>query len=664
MVEAVYYVFVLIFMFSDSELSSAAGDEGDNCPPFFECGNLGNLSYPYTTTQYKRCGIFPIHGCDNHNPNATKTVQLINGRKQFQVRGVEQEPLHFSISVKDEQLENLLVKSSCELFGYDIDLPRSSAVGYYYIRNNITLYKCNRTLPHIPSNQFYSYNISCANKSNETIYFRTQNIPDDYLSSSAACSKGVQLPVNSHVFSGNPFNFIAAEFPIEFQFSDDCHQCYSERSGECRLDSKGKFLCFKPKEDKRHRPWKLLGIGLGVGLGVGGWIVVLGLILLRHYRQKCVVSHVRLRSANDANLDSGRLFFGVPIFSYKELQEATNNFHPSRKLGDGGFGSVYYGILQDGRQVAVKHLFNQNYKRVEQFMNEVEILTRLRHTNLVSLYGCTSHQSRELLLVYEYIPNGTVATHLRGKTANPALLTWPIRLKIAIETATALAYLHASDVIHRDVKTNNILLDNNFTVKVADFGLSRLFPNDVSHVSTAPQGTPGYVDPEYHYCFQLTNKSDVYSFGVVLIELISCMPAVDIGRERDEIALGNLAVRKIQRGELEDMVDPCLGIEKDSEVKRMVVSVGEMAFQCLQREKELRPSIDKVLEVLKRIESGGDDAEEGGVSEGKVDFHNPGAVSSLKWDQVRMLKNMKSPSSPNSVAEKWKSDSTTPNVSV
>ena len=137
----------------------------------------------------------------------------------------------------------------------------------------------------------------------------------------------------------------------------------------------------------------------------------------------------------------------------------------------------------------MKRLYRHNYKRVQQFINEVEILAKLRHPNLVLLYGCTSTQSHDLLLVYEYIPNGTVADHLHGPEANPSLLTWPIRMNIAIETASALAYLHATEIIHRDVKTNNILLDHNFCVKVADFGLSRLLPNDVTHVSTAPQGT-------------------------------------------------------------------------------------------------------------------------------------------------------------------------------
>lgn len=296
------------------------------------------------------------------------------------------------------------------------------------------------------------------------------------------------------------------------------------------------------------------------------------------------------------------MYFGVPVFSYAELEDVTNKFDASKELGDGGFGTVYYGKLRDGREVAVKRLYEHNYKRMAQFRNEVEILTRLRHPNLVSLYGCTSRRSKELLLVYEYIPNGTVADHLHGDRAKDQSLTWPVRMNIAIETAGALAYLHASDIIHRDVKTNNILLDHNFQVKVADFGLSRLFPNDVSHVSTAPQGTPGYVDPEYHQCYQLTDKSDVYSFGVVLIELISSMPAVDLRRHSDEINLAKLAINRIQRHAFVELIDLSLGYESEPAVMRMTISVAELAFRCLQPHRELRPSMDEVLETLKEIQ--------------------------------------------------------------
>ncbi|KAJ8427414.1 hypothetical protein Cgig2_000608 [Carnegiea gigantea] len=203
------------------------------------------------------------------------------------------------------------------------------------------------------------------------------------------------------------------------------------------------------------------------------------------------------------NVEEKSTYFGAHLFSYKELERATNNFEPSKELGRGGFGTVYHGKLQDRRDVAIKRLYKKHNKQ---------------------LYGCTPRKSRQLLLVYEYVPNGTIADHLHGKRAKPEFLHWPVRLRIAIETASALVYLHAFDIIHRDVKTKNILLDANYSVKVADFGLSRLFPLDVTHVSTTPQGSPGYVDPEYHQSYQLTDKSDVYSFGVVLAELLSAKP--------------------------------------------------------------------------------------------------------------------------------------------
>ncbi|KAK3189311.1 hypothetical protein Dsin_028872 [Dipteronia sinensis] len=323
------------------------------------------------------------------------------------------------------------------------------------------------------------------------------------------------------------------------------------------------------------------------------------------------------------------------------------------------------GILGDGREVAVKRLYEHNCRRVEQFMNEIKILTLLSHTNLVMLYGCTSCRSQGLLLVYEFIPNGTVADHLHGDRVNQCLLTWPIRINIAIETATALAFLHAFDIIHRDVKTNNILLDNKFYVKVADFGLSRLFPTDVTHVSTAPQGTPGYVDPEYHQSYQLTDKSDVYSFGVVLVELISSMPAVDMSRHTNEINLANLGINRIQKCAVDELIDPCLGSHSDEEVKRMATSVAELAFLCLQQSREMRPTMDEVLKELERIknreckpenlkEEDDDDKEE------LTSMQQP-EPSTTHCEETALLKNIKLPPLPISVTETWVSNSTTSN---
>lgn len=419
-------------------------------------------------------------------------------------------------------------------------------------------------------------------------------------------------------------------------------------------DQPGRLIC-AGSGNKVDLPRKII-IGVIAAIGSGVTTCIIFFIYLRRRNKRRHPSPLWFsRNASSyfsskTDLEKQSTYYGAHIFEYAELEEATNNFDSSKELGDGGFGTVYYGKLRDGRVVAVKRLYQNNCKRVEQFKNEVEILTRLRHQNLVSLYGCTSRHDRELLLVYEYIPNGTVADHLHGERAKPDSLSWPTRMSIAIETATALAYLHASDIIHRDVKTNNILLDNNFCVKVADFGLSRLFPNNATHISTAPQGTPGYVDPDYHQCYHLTDKSDVYSFGVVLIELISSMPAVDITRHRHEINLSNLAINKIQSHALHELVDPHLGFESDFIVRKMVTAMAELAFQCLQYDKEVRPTMEDVLEALTRIESEGNEVKQ--VKE----------VDLLKED-VLPIKGELPPLSPDSVAIDWISRSTTPNPS-
>ncbi|XP_074328837.1 LEAF RUST 10 DISEASE-RESISTANCE LOCUS RECEPTOR-LIKE PROTEIN KINASE-like 1.2 [Apium graveolens] len=439
----------------------------------------------------------------------------------------------------------------------------------------------------------------------------------------------------------------------------DCREC-KETGGRCGMEIEHfQFLCYC--QDRPHyrncttkftvkKVSKAILATAIVGASIVLMICLVTIICTYKGCGNLFATFFLKKTSSD--IDDDVSYFGVPVFSYKDLEDATHNFDPSKELGDGGYGTVYHGKLKDGREVAVKRLYENNFKRQEQFMNEIEILTRLRHRNLVLLYGCTSHRSHELLLVYEYIPNGTVADHLHGDRAENEPLTWHVRMLIAMETASALAYLHKSDVIHRDVKTNNILLDNSFTVKVADFGLSRLFPTAATHVSTAPQGTPGYVDPEYHQCYQLTDKSDVYSFGVVLIELISSMPAVDISRSRNEINLASLAVNRIQKCALDELIDPNLGYKSDPIIGRMTTSVAELAFRCLQLEKELRPTMDEVHECLVQIQAA--------VDESKNAKPHPSPES----ENVVLLKNKTFPASPVTVIDNWTSSrSTTPSTS-
>ncbi|XP_050374244.1 LEAF RUST 10 DISEASE-RESISTANCE LOCUS RECEPTOR-LIKE PROTEIN KINASE-like 1.1 isoform X2 [Argentina anserina] len=657
----------------------------ESCQEFFCNDIVGNISFPFKneTQKFPDCGYYTVDCSDR---GSTK-IQFKEGGYWFHFESITRAS---SVSINDsklqERIENLETDDCNDALFSDLSLPNSTRI-IHISTHNLTLFRCSNTMDKSLSED---PNYACRN-ANYT-YFTASH---DSLNCSA-----FQIPILSS-FLSSFFNHSAltAKFPLEVQFTNECVQCFT-RGGKCLedqeefkcehaqnkcFDEKGQFNCSVAKEgkcqdekgqykcDKEKNLKRKLGLGIVVGgpvfLGILG-ILVACFFLIRCYKKNLASSKGLSRNFSSqpyskSDLEGGNAYFGVSVFTYEELKEATNHFDSEKEIGDGGFGAVYYGKLKDGREVAVKRLYEHNFKRQEQFMNEIEILTRLRHKNLVSLYGCTSRRSRELILVYEYISNGTVADHLHGDLAESCPLTWPIRMSIAIETANALSYLHLSDIVHRDVKTTNILLDNNFTVKVADFGLSRLFPLDVTHVSTAPQGTPGYVDPEYHQCYQLTSKSDVYSFGVVLVELISSLPAVDITRHRHEINLSNIALNKIQKGLYSELVDSCLGFESDHEVKRMTIAVAELAYQCLQQDNDARPTMSEVLETLQMIERGKDVPQNRNEVFDDIEMRESiQPPPSPECDELQLLKNIKPPFSPNSVTQRWPStSSSTPNAS-
>ncbi|KAF5931981.1 hypothetical protein HYC85_028152 [Camellia sinensis] len=248
-------------------------------------------------------------------------------------------------------------------------------------------------------------------------------------------------------------------------------------------------------------------------------------------------------------------------FSYSEVVRITNKFE--RVIGKGGFGTVYLGYLSDGTEVAVKMLSRLSSQGSEQFWTEAELLTTVHHRNLASLIGYCDEGSNTAL-IYEYMANGNLQECLLDK--NRAVLTWEQRLQIAVDVAQALEYLHDGckpPIIHRDIKTANILLNEKLQAKVADFGLSRIFPvEDGTHVSTAVVGTFGYLDPEYYITSRLTEKSDVYSFGVVLCELITGQPAIIKSHDNENTHIVQWVTPMLERGEISDIVDPrdCNGL--------------------------------------------------------------------------------------------------------
>ncbi|XP_051117273.1 wall-associated receptor kinase-like 14 [Andrographis paniculata] len=295
----------------------------------------------------------------------------------------------------------------------------------------------------------------------------------------------------------------------------------------------------------------------------------------------------------------------VPYYPYKEIERATNGFSEKQRLGTGAYGTVYSGKLHNFEMVAIKKIKHRDHESVEQVMNEIKLLSSVSHPNLVRLLGCCI-ENGEQILVYEYMPNGTLSQHLQRERG--PVLPWTIRLTIAAETAHAIAHLHSAinpPIYHRDIKSSNILLDYEFKSKVADFGLSRFGMADDSHVSTAPQGTPGYLDPQYHQNFHLSDKSDVYSFGVVLVEIITAMKVVDFSRPHSDINLAALATDRIGKGRVDEIIDPYLEPHRDAWTLSSVHKLAELAFRCLAFHRDMRPSMMEVADELEQIRLSG-----------------------------------------------------------
>ncbi|XP_058753606.1 wall-associated receptor kinase-like 14 isoform X2 [Vicia villosa] len=365
-----------------------------------------------------------------------------------------------------------------------------------------------------------------------------------------------------------------------------------QRASHCSLSTLGSSKCAKA-----------LRIGLLLGVIIIGASVTAALSLVCYFtnrRSTWLTKQLTVRRL----LREAAGNYIVPLYPYKEVERATNFFSEKHRLGTGAYGTVYAGNLHNNELVAIKKIRYRDTNSVDQVMNEIKLLSSVSHPNLVRLLGCCIEKG-EHILVYEYMPNGTLSQHLQRERGGT--LPWTIRLTIASETANAVAFLHSSNppIYHRDIKSSNILLDFSFQSKVADFGLSRLGMTEISHISTAPQGTPGYVDPQYHQNFHLSDKSDVYSFGVVLVEIITAMKVVDFGRPQSEINLAALAIEKIRKGRVDDIIDPFLDLNRDAWTLYSVNKVAELAFRCLAFHSESRPSMIEVAEELDHIRRSG-----------------------------------------------------------
>ncbi|RDY04659.1 putative LRR receptor-like serine/threonine-protein kinase, partial [Mucuna pruriens] len=366
-------------------------------------------------------------------------------------------------------------------------------------------------------------------------------------------------------------------------------------SKDLALNYSGNINLHKGSRKKNH-------VYVIIGSAVGATVLLLATIIsclfmhkgkTKYYEQNGLVSHPSQSMDSSKSIGPSE---AAHCFTFSEIENSTNNFE--KKIGSGGFGIVYYGKLKDGKEIAVKVLTSNSYQGRREFSNEVTLLSRIHHRNLVQLLGYCREEGNSML-IYEFMHNGTLKEHLYGPLTHGRSIDWMKRLEIAEDAAKGIEYLHTGcvpAVIHRDLKSSNILLDMHMKAKVSDFGLSKLAVDGASHVSSIVRGTVGYLDPEYYISQQLTDKSDIYSFGVILLELISGQEAISndsFGANCRNIV--QWAKLHIESGDIQGIIDPVLQNKYDLQ---SMWKIAEKALMCVQPHGHMRPSISEVLKEI------------------------------------------------------------------
>ncbi|KAI7737029.1 hypothetical protein M8C21_007529 [Ambrosia artemisiifolia] len=335
-------------------------------------------------------------------------------------------------------------------------------------------------------------------------------------------------------------------------------------------------------------------LGLVVGIPVTVILLVVIVFALLWKKKQNIGEAVETRFYVDSK-HKYQMGTGPKRFSYDELAKSTNDFVENKKLGEGGFGAVYRGFLEDSNAyVAVKRVSKSSKQGINEYASEVRIISRLRHRNLVQLMGWC-HEKGNLLLVYQYMENGSLDSHLFKRKS---LLTWATRYKIAHGLASALLYLHEEwdqCVLHRDIKSSNVMLDSNFNAKLGDFGLAKLVDHEKGSQTTKLAGTMGYMAPECVATGKATKKSDVFSFGVVLLEIACGRKPIEYKAQENQIWLLEWIWELYGTNTLLEGVDPCLGSDFDKEEIKHLMIIG---LWCVHPDSDVRPTMRQVIRVL------------------------------------------------------------------
>ncbi|KAK4605530.1 hypothetical protein RGQ29_013546 [Quercus rubra] len=476
------------------------------------------------------------------------------------------------------------------------------------------------------SGQVSSPNCSCAYPYSGTLVFRATSISDlghlgyytDLELSLMESFQSQKLPVNS-VSLSNPIKDFSEDFKISLQIFPSGQVCFN-RTGLSQVGFVLSNQTFKPPPgfgpyyfladlvpyDCYTETKKSLSIGVIIGAAVGGTVLLLLLLLAGVYafRQKRRAERASEQlnpfSQWDPNGGSGSIpqLKGARCFSFEELKKYTNKFSEENSIGSGGYGKVYLGTLPTGQPIAIKRAQKESLQGGHEFKTEIELLSRVHHKNLVSLVGFCFDQG-EQMLVYEYVPNGTLKDSLSGKSG--IKLDWMRRLKVALGAARGLAYLHElanPPIIHRDIKSTNILLDERINAKVADFGLSKPMGDDeMDHITTQVKGTMGYLDPEYYMTQQLTEKSDVYSYGVVMLELVTARMPIERGKYIVRVVQMAMDKKEVLYN-LHEILDPAIGLQTSLKGLEKFV---DLAMRCVEESGANRPAMGDVVKEIENI---------------------------------------------------------------